>query len=573
MKTESLRVLMLYPRQLASLVLTLTCVLLISSIAMAQTPATPQQQDQQATTKPLPESPPIPRRTIGLEPGKVVEWRMQDAILAALENNVDIEISKTDVRTAQWNLLLAQGVYDPTLSWGIGYAANSRPNIFQFSGTNAPTQTDNQYSYSTGVRQWIERTGGSYEITFNNLRTGSNTSNLLVNYSPGINFNITQPIFKNFQIDPRRNAIRVSKKQLDMSDAQFRQNVILIITNVMQAYWSLYVAIQNEEIARSALALAEKQMNDNKRQVEVGTLAPISITEAATVVEARRAGVYNSMNEVARAENTLKSLTVDGPNSDLWKARIDTISRFEVQNTPLPVDDAMKLAVQNRPELKRFNLQREMNQLDIEYFRNQAKPQIDFVANYGITGVGGRLDTTRTMPCGPNTGPDDQCVQPGFIGGYGTSLRNLFSNDFRGWDVGLRFTFPLRNRQAKASLANAREAEKQTDLIIRQQLQNIEVEVRNAVQTVETARQRIESTRKQREYAQEQFEGENKKFQAGLSPVYLVLQRQNELLQAQVAESSAIAEYAQATANLQRVIATTDVENNIQIPDPKQPMK
>jgi outer membrane protein len=131
----------------------------------------------------------------------------------------------------------------------------------------------------------------------------------------------------------------------------------------------------------------------------------------------------------------------------------------------------------------------------------------------------------------------------------------------------------LRNRVAKASLANAREAEKQTELIIRQQLQLIGVEVRNAVQTVETARQRIESTRKQREYAQEQFEGENKKFQAGLSPVYLVLQRQNELLQAQVAESSAIAEYAQATATLQRVIATTDIENNIQIPDPKQPMK
>jgi outer membrane protein len=405
MKSESLRVLMLYPRQFASLVLTLACILLISSTAMAQTPpATPQQPDQQPTAKPLPESPPIPRRTIGLEPGKVVQWRLQDAILAALENNVDIEIAKTNVRSAQWDVLQAQGVYDPTLSWGIGYAASSEPNIFQFSGTNAPTQTGNQYSYSTGVRQWIERTGGSYEVTFNNFRRGSNTSNLLVNYNPELNFNITQPIFRNFQIDPRRNAIRVSKKQLDMSDAQFRQDVILIITNVMQAYWSLYVAIQNEEITRSALALAEKQMNDNKRQVEVGTQAPISITEAATVVEARRAGVYTAMNEVARTENALKQLTVDGPNSDLWKARIDTISRFEVQTTPLPVEDAMKLAVQNRPELKRFNLQREMNQLDIEYFRNQAKPQIDFVANYGISGVGGRLDTTRTMPCGPTTG-------------------------------------------------------------------------------------------------------------------------------------------------------------------------
>ncbi|MBO0720304.1 MAG: TolC family protein [Blastocatellia bacterium] len=547
--------------------------LLISSAAMAQTPAPPQQQPaQQQTTLPSPESPPIPERTLGLEPGKVVQWTLKDAILAALENNVDIEAQKSNVRTAQWNILAAQGVYDPTQTTKIGYQTNTQANTFQFSGTNSPIQSTNEYSYGVGISQLFEKTGGSYNVTFNNARDASNTQNLAVNYVPSLNFQITQPIFRNFKTDPNRNQIKLRKKALDISDAQFRQTVIQIITNVMTAYWQLYIAYENEKITRSSLALAEKQLSDNKRQVEVGTLPPIDIIQAAALVEGDRASVYSAINQVAAAENALKLLVVDGPNSDLWKTKIETIQKFEISNVQLPLDDAINLAYANRFELKGYNLQKEYNQINIDFYRNQLKPQIDFVAGYTLYGVGGRV-RADIPTCSPDTPPGIQCVQQGFVGGYGTSLSNLFSNNYKSWSIGLNINLPIRNRIAKANLAIARESDKNNDLAIRRQTQAIEQQVRNALQSVDTARQRVETTGKASYYAELQYEGAQKKLTAGLATVFEVLTRQNDLVNAQVQENQAKSDYAQAVANLQMVLSTTDVENGIQIPDPKQPIK
>jgi len=612
MKTESLKVFMLHPRQFASRVLALTCVLLISLAAMAQTPAPPQQTPQQPTTQVSPESPPIPERSIGLEPGKVVRWSMRDAILAALENNIDIELERTNVRMAQWDVLAAQGFYDPVISPTLSYQSESSPNTQLFSGAGDNTTTINSKSLGYNF-QWdhpIEPTGASYRVTFFNDRLTNNFRQLTPQYTPSLAFSITQPLFRNFKIDQGRRQIRIQRKNLDISDAVFRQRAIEIIANVQQAYWNLYVAIENEKIARTALALSEKQMNDNKRQVEVGTLAPINITEAATLVESNRAQVFARMREVALSENALKQLTTDGPNADLWKARIETVDRFEVQSHALPLDDATRLAVQNRPEIRRLTLLKESNQIDIDYFRNQAKPQINLVANYNLFGAGGmpRVQTFQDFPCQENetavingqrmclglapqlvdgvpvpvvtqtpyqlmTITNRQNVNPDFIGGYGTALGNMFSNDFRSWSVGINFQLPLRNRVAKANLARSRELDKQNDLLIRQQLQTIELEVRNQLQAVETARQRIESTRQARKYAEDQLEGETKRFQAGLSTTFLVLTRQNDLTRAQFDENSAIAEYNIAFSALQRVMAVTLSSNNIQIADPKQPTK
>jgi outer membrane protein len=500
--------------------------------------------------------PPIPERSIGLEPGKVVRWSMRDAIMSALNMSVDIELEKETVRLAQWDLLAAQGIYDPTTTSTIGYNSNVSPNTLRFSGAadNTTKTVNNALSYNFGFQHMIGKTGASYQIDFINSRVANNTGNLSLSYTPSLKFQFTQPLFRNFKIDQYRNQIKIRKKQLDMSDAQFRRRVIEIISNVEQAYWNLYVALENEKIARAGLELAEKQMKDNMRKVEVGTLAPISITEAATSIESSRSQVYTNINEVGRAENALKALTVDSPDSDIWKARIIPIEPFEVRQYTLPLEDAMKLAVENRYEIKRYNLQKEMNQISVDYYRNQAKPQIDLVSSYYLQGSGGT--------------PRENDFFPRFIGGYGTSLRNLLSNDFRNWEVSLRFSLPLRNRVAKANLARAREDAKNTELLIRQQLQSIEVEVRNALQAVETARLRIESTRRQRIYAKKQFDGENKKLQAGLSWVFLVLDRQNVLSQAQFEENRAIADYKGAMANLEKVLSTTLTNNSIVVPDP-----
>ncbi|MEP7273780.1 MAG: TolC family protein, partial [Acidobacteriota bacterium] len=395
----------------------------------------------------------------------------------------------------------------------------------------------------------------SYDISFNNSRVGSNTQNFTPQFNPNLLFQYTQPLFRNLKFDNNRRQIKISKKRLDLSDAVFRQRAVDIISRVQAAYWDLALAMRDEEIQRDAVKLADTQLNNNQRQVEVGTLAPIDVVSAAAQLETRRQQVFQAMQSVAQAENTLKVLTVESASDDAWSAQIIPVEPFEIQQVTVPLPDALKLAFENRYELKQFSLQKEINQVDIDFFKDQLKPKIDLVGSYNTVGLAGS----------PRAGVPPGQIFPEFVGSYGTALRGLFKNEFRTWSVGVNFSFPLRNRVAKANYGRALEADKRIELQTRSQMQNIELEVRNAVQSIETARMRIEASRAAREYAQQQLDGETKKFAAGMTTTFLILTRQNELSQARGTEQRALADYNKAVAELQRTISTTLSSNSIEI--------
>jgi HAE1 family hydrophobic/amphiphilic exporter-1 len=565
MKTNRLRAV---ARNFASLSLIALCALMLAAPVAAQDAPeaqNPQTQDQQPVARP------IPQRSVGLEPGKVVRWTLREAILAVLENNPDIELERSNVRQAQYDLFAAQGVYDVTSTAGPSLSSFTQGNTRLFSGTTATTTSQKSLGWNFGTQQLVERTGGGYQINFNNQRNTNNFGTLSPQYNPQLSFGFTQPLFKNFKIDANRRQIKIAKKSLDLSDAQFRQRAIEVISSVQQAYWDLALAIRNEEIARDSVKLAETQLNNNKRQVEVGTLAPIDVVSAATSLESRRQQVFQAMDAVAQAENLLKSLTVKGPDDDIWGAQIVPVEPFELQQVTLPLGDAIKLATENRPELKRFALQKEINLINLDFFRNQTKPQIDFVANYTMIGISGTRNANNplalaTPACVPGQpAPPSGCLAPEFLGGYGASLKNLFKNDFRSWSVGVNISLPWRNRVAKANLGREREAGKQVDLQTRKMVQTIEAEVRNAVQAVETTKMRIDASKLAREYAEKQLEGEEKKFAAGMSTTFLILTRQNELSAARFDELRALADYNKSVATLQRVLSTTLSSNSIEI--------
>ena len=577
------------------------CASLISLSVAAQDPPPaqiPPIQEQQIVARP------IPPRTVGLEPGKVVKWTLRDAITNALEKNIDIELERENVRLMQYDLIAAQGFYDPTTTSTILYNKSIRATSFRAAGVDTGnTITSDSLTYNFGATKNFERWGSFVQADFNNSRNVSNTNTLTTQYSPSLAFQLAQPLFKNFEIDTARRQIRVTKKRLDLTDAQFRQRVILIISQVQQAYWDLSLAIKNEGVQRESVALAETFLNNTKRQVEVGTLAPIEIVSAATQLESRRQSVFQAMNQVGLAENTLKALTASGSNDELWSTLIDPVEPFDIKPYSIPVADAVKLAHENRPEIKQQSLSKEINKIDVDFFRNQAKPQVDLVASYRTDGLGGTPLVVSGRSCtplavrAPNgdsltpicatlglrqdapgvftpiafdpkvpttvTAPAD--INSQFVGGYGTALSNLFKNQFRTWSVGVQFSLPLRNRTAKANLGRSLEVGRQIDLQTRQLMQNIEFEVRNAVQSVETAKLRIEAAQAATTYARQQLDGENKRFAAGLQSTFFVLQRQNELSQAQLSELIALADYNKAIATLQRVMSTTLSINSIEI--------
>jgi HAE1 family hydrophobic/amphiphilic exporter-1 len=518
--------------------------------AWAQDAAKPQEAAQLP-----PVSRPLPTRTSGLDPNKSVRWSLRDAILAALENNVDIELERENVRLAQYDITSAQGVYDPLTTSRLLYNAAQRPNTFRFSGSALDTVTSNTLNVDFGAQKQFEKYGTSAEASFNNQRNTSNTANFTPLYTPVLNFSVTQPLKKNFKIDQNRRQIRIAKRQLDVSDATFRTRAIEIISRVQQAYWNLALAIRDEGIQLDAVKLAETQLSQNQRQVEVGTLAPIDVVQSATVLETRRQQVYQAMEQISQAENALKVLVVSGPSDDLWKTRIEPTESFDAKPITFPLDDAVRLAEVNRPELQQFKLQREINKTNVEFFSNQVKPQIDLIGNYSIQGIGGQ--PAAGIPAGQ--------IFPKFVGAYGTGLKNLLKQSYPTMSVGVQFSFPLRNRTAQANLGRAKEQERQLGLQERRLLQNIQLEVRNAVQAVEMAKLRIEAARAATEYARQQLEGEQKRFAAGLSTTFFVLQRQTDLTQTRGSELRALADYNKAVATLQSVMGTTLSSNSVEV--------
>jgi len=545
---------------------------------------------------------PIPERTVGLEPGKIVKWTLRDAILAAYEKNVDIELQKENVRMLQYDLISFQGFYDPTMTSSIFYTKSSRATAQRDQGLvgNDNTLSNRNLTYNFGANKNMERWGGLFQADFFNTRASSNQSTLTTEYRPSMQFQFTQPLFRNFAIDNARRQIKVTKKRLDLTDAQFRAKLIDIILQVQQAYWNLSLAIKNEGVQRDSVKLAETFLNNVKRQVEVGTQAPIEAVSAAADLEQRRQAVFQAMNQVGQAENALKNLTASGEKDELWSSVIEPVESFDIkQPVTIPVADAIKLAHENRPEIRQASLSKDINKIEIDFARNQAKPQINLFATYRTDGLGGTAPVISSSNCSSasrftdpvsgqlvcaavvpgiqsgaivpviNTTPfattQIQPIADRFIGGYGTALGNMFKNQFRTWTFGIDISLPLRNRQAKAQLGKALEADRQLDLQTRVLMQNIEVDVRNAVQSVEMAKMRIDAAEAGTKYARQQLDGEQKKFEAGLQAVFFVLQRQNQLSVALVNELQAKADYNIAVANLHRVMSTTLSNNSIEI--------
>ncbi len=350
---------------------------------------------------------------------------------------------------------------------------------------------------------------------------------------------------------------------------------------VQQAYWNLAFAIRNVTVQRDGVALAQKQVDQNEIQMQVGTLAPLDVISAKTTLETRRQALIQAEEAATQSQNTLKILVVVGTQSELWNKEIFPTEFFEETPLSLSLNEALTSAYANRPEVAQLKTQKEINNIDIDYYRNQTKPQIDLVAGYDLTGAGGKPVSTLSCPTGTTltTTSGSQVCSPGnlpptvttasvnnsFVGGYGTALGNLLSNKYRTFSVGVNISLPLGNRTAKANLGQARETAEQTDLMLRKQMQIIESDVRNAYQAVISSQRIVNVARLARQYAEVQLDGEQKKFAAGMSTTFLVLTRQNDLIQARGAEISALADYNNAVAALQQATSATLESNGVEI--------
>lgn len=548
---------------------------------------------------------------VGVSQSATIPLSLNEAIRRALENNNTIEIARDDVRIQETQIRSLLGFYNPTI--------NANP-VYSRSATTGRDATNDFRIDSSVVRQ-IRPGGGNVNAFFNNSQVGrassnNTTFNQTANIAPsasttyfstlGVNYN--QPLFRNFKIDNQRRQIKIQKKRLQQSDADFRRNIIEVITQVQLGYWDLVFALRDQQNRVANLNLAQENLRLIEARIEAGAAAPLARAEVATELATRETDVINATQQVAIAENNLKTLLLREPTAPEWSKIFVPTDSPVFSFEPIALDDAVKDAVDNRPELRRLRLQNEINDIDISYFKNQVKPRLDLNSAFSLGGLAfgdqplaGGTSTFPLIVGDPNTNvnvfllnainqnrirlnalsdpnnplppitppPITVANTPAFFsGGSIQAIQNLFRSDAPNYSVGVTFSFPVGNQTAKANLVGARISQEQNDAQMRLQEQTIIAEVRNAVQAVETSRQRVLSARSAVENAQIQLDGERKLYEVGRSTQFLLFQRENTLTNARNSLIRAETDYNKALADLQRATSTTFLTNNIEVESP-----
>jgi HAE1 family hydrophobic/amphiphilic exporter-1 len=293
--------------------------------------------------------------------------------------------------------------------------------------------------------------------------------------------------------------------------------------------------------------------------------------------------VYTAQEAVTRAENVLKTLMLPDRTSQLWSRPLTPVTPISLEAPRVPLEQAVGAALKNRPELSQLQTTAEINQIDTRYFRDQTKPQIDLIGTYTAVGLAGSLVPRPQNPTSANslltqrvnelsalaglqplqTTATTSNVSPNLVGGYTQSLSNLIGQDYPTYRVGVRIELPLRNRTAEANLGRSLAEGRRIQNDRAQAEQIIEADVRNATQALRSAEARLASAAAARSSSEQQYESEQRQFRAGTSTVFLVLQRQTELLAARGRELQAQTDLNKAIAAFQRAIGSTLEVNNV----------
>lgn len=530
-------------------------------------------------------SQPLPPLTrVGVDTNEQQPMTLRDAIALALANNKDIEVARDNVKIAEYDLLSVRGAYDPRFSAQSYYERIKTPATSFLSGAAKVETSD--ITGTARMEGLTPKYGGSYHIDFSSIRQTSNSLFSVLNpqYPTALTFSYVQPLVRGLRFDLPRRQIEVAKKNLSLTDAQFRQRAIEVITNVQRSYWDLVFALRNLQIQRDSLDDSRTQLAHNRRMVAEGSLAPIDVVAGETQVANFEQAAFMALEDVTRAENNLKNMIAENQRARLWSVSLIPTDHADLTLPQVTLPDAMTAAMQNRQELRQSDLAREINLLDQKLYRDQTKPEIDLVGSYGVTGNAGTLTSTSNPLTASNEAQrarvNELSVLAGLpplpplittpisgdlFGGYGQSLSNLGSNQFNNFRVGLAISLPLHNRTAEGQLGHALVAGQQIATQREQLEQLIQVEVRNALQSLTTSAARLRSAAIARSTAEQQYESEKRKLDVGQSTVFLVLERQTALATAKGNELRAQTDLNKAIAELQRATGNSLSANNVTV--------
>jgi outer membrane protein len=482
-----------------------------------------------------------------------------DAVRLVLENNLDVVVDRFDPRLSEYDIDRGYAIFDPkfTTTLSIGRRTIPQSNTVT-SGVVALRNFEHIANFSFSQ---LFQTGTSYAIEYTNFRQSSNSQRNFINpfLSSGLRATIAQPLLRNFGTLPNKRLILIARNNKEISEYLFAERLIALVNLVQKLYWDIVFAREDIKVKQRSLDLATKTNEDNKRQVEIGTLAPIEVVQSESEIANRKEELIRAQYSLEQFEDQMKKYVSSYGDPAQISARIEPLDKTLSPSAFKDFDlaQAVSYAIEARPEIKQYKKDIENQEINVRYYKNQLLPSANLELSYGTSALVGQ--TQFFCPNG------EVILGPNF--GYQDSIHQLFGRDFPGYSALITVEVPIKNRAGQGDYAKATFAKRQAERRLKALEQQIALEVRNAHSVLEMNRARIEAAQKARELAERNLEAEQKKFQLGTSTIRFVLEEQRDLAVAQSNEVSALVDFTKAKNDLDRATGKTLEVQNIRIED------
>jgi len=477
--------------------------------------------------------------------GQARQLSMDDAVQLALEQNLNLQVQRLDPQIQDLNLAQVRTAWTPTFNSTLANTSSTSPITNVFAGA-ANQLTNENFRANFGVGQLLPW-GANYSVSWNNSRGKSNS--IYDSPNPFLQSNLnavySQPLLRNFRIDGTRQQLLITEKNREMTDVQLRQAILTTTRAVKSAYWDLAYAVGNLRVQQQSLDIARQSLQDNKSRVNIGTMAPIDIIEAQAEVARNEEAVIVAEAQITRSEDVLRALIFDPKNPDFWSTRFELTERPAFKAQAVDVDAAVKNALSQRTDLEQQRKSLEATDINIRYYRNQTLPDLNVQAGYGLIGQGGtQFDFSDTFP---------PVLLSSVSTPYSSVLSKMLGNDFHNWSLAVTVGYPIGRSPAEAGLARAKVSYSQSVLQLRQAEMQVATQVREVARQLNTNQKRVDATRASRELAEKKLEAQQKKFAAGMSTNFEVIQAQRDLAAARNSELLALLDFNRSQVDFDTV--------------------
>jgi outer membrane protein TolC len=481
---------------------------------------------------------------------------LEEAVKLAIANNQDLNVAVNAAEASQYNLLASEGIFDPLIGAFANRNHQETPSNSALSGAAVRVE-DDSYNFGANVQQ-LAPWGGTFTLGTTGGRFSTNSSFASVNpsFSAGLSMTMSQPLLRNFGMTATKWQISIARNSRDATYQQFVRSIQTGVNSVEQAYWDLVYAFQNLEVKKESLRIAKDLNRITKIKIDVGSLAPIDITQTEVGIATAEQDIITAEQQIGDSQDSLRRLI----NIDLAHLNVPIIPTDEVREVPATIDveAGTRAAIIHRPEVVTQTYLADSDRVRYEYWSNQVLPSVNLLGSFGTLGQGG---TFYFSPCAiPN---DPRCTDPNnppppviiADNGLGNAYDQTLNRNFRNWSIGLSISYPIFNRYAKGQRGAAHYSLEASRALLTTTQQNVVVEVRAAARAIDTALRQIVAAGKGRELAEKNLDAEKKKFDNGMTTSFQVNQIQLDLSSARTRELQALVIYRKALAAYHYAVA------------------